>query len=83
MAPSCPIGSVVTPAPEAVIRCCLDAMLCGFAPGEFNVASAYNRCTNRTADVFHARWRGVRVIEVAQAFRSAGLQRALGEVGKK
>ena len=82
MAPSCPTGSVATPAPAAVIRYCLDLLLCGFAPGELNVVSTYNGCTHRT-DIFHSRWRGVRVIEVAQAFRSAALQRALGEVGKK
>jgi hypothetical protein len=83
MASFCPIGSVVTPAPAAVIQCCLDALLCSLAPGELDVASAYNGYTNRTADVFHSRCRGVRVIEVAQAFRSAALHRALGKVDQK
>jgi glycosyltransferase involved in cell wall biosynthesis len=78
MVPSLPIGSVVIPAHNeaAVIRRCLDALLGGFAPGELDVVVACNGCTDGTADIVQSGWPGVRVIEIAQASKTAALQAA-------
>jgi glycosyltransferase involved in cell wall biosynthesis len=73
-----PIGSVVIPAhnESVVIRRCLDALLCDFAPGELDVVVACNGCTDDTADIVRASWPAVRVIELARASKPAALRAA-------
>ncbi|GII02354.1 glycosyltransferase [Planobispora takensis] len=58
-----PLASVVIPAhdEESVLPQCLDGLLAGTAPGEFDVVVVANACTDRTAQV--ARSAGVRVVE--------------------
>jgi hypothetical protein len=73
-----PIGSVVIPAhnESVFIRRCLDALLCDFAPGELDVVVSCNGCTDDTADIVRSSWPGVRVIELAQASKTAALRAA-------
>jgi glycosyltransferase involved in cell wall biosynthesis len=73
-----PIGSVVIPAhnESVVIRRCLEALLSGFAPGELDVVVSCNGCTDDTADIVRSYWPAVRVVELAQASKTAALRAA-------
>lgn len=66
--------SVVIPAHDEgpVIERCLRAMLCGAAPGEFEVVVVANGCTDDTAE--RARRFPVTVIEVAEPSKANALQ---------
>jgi glycosyltransferase involved in cell wall biosynthesis len=66
--------SVVIPAhnEEQVIGRCLDAMLAGAEPGEFDVIVVTNGCTDRTAEVAAA-YAGVRVVDSPRASKPAAL----------
>lgn len=55
----------------AVLGRCLDSLLAGAAPGEFDVTVAANGCTDATARV--AAERGVRVVELAEAGKPGAL----------
>ena len=69
-----PIASVVVPAHNeaAVIRRCLDRLLAGAAPGEFDVVVVANACTDGTAAA--ARLAGVRVLETPVAGKANALR---------
>ena len=56
----------------AVVGRCLDAVLAGVAPGEFDVTVVANGCTDATAQVAAAR-PGVRVLELPSAGKVAAL----------
>jgi glycosyltransferase involved in cell wall biosynthesis len=56
----------------AVIGRCLDALLAGAAPGEFDVTVVANGCTDATAKVAAAR-AGVRVLDLPAAGKAAAL----------
>lgn len=68
-----PLASVVIPAhdEERVIARCLETLLGGSAPGEFEVVVVANGCGDRTADV--ARRAGVQVIETGAAGKAGAL----------
>nr|WP_296068241.1 glycosyltransferase [uncultured Actinoplanes sp.] len=55
----------------AVIGRCLDSLLAGAAPGEFDVTVAANGCTDDTAKV--AAERGVRVVDLPEAGKAGAL----------
>jgi glycosyltransferase involved in cell wall biosynthesis len=56
----------------AVIGRCLDSLLAGTAPGEFDVIVAANGCTDATAHIAAAR-PGVRVLDLPEAGKAAAL----------
>lgn len=60
---------------EAVIGRCLDTLLAGAEPGEFEVVVAANGCRDRTAEVAAAR-PGVRVVALPQPSKTAALNAA-------
>ena len=66
--------SIVIPAhnEEQVIGRCLDAVLTGAEPGEFDVVVVTNGCTDRTAEVASS-YAGVRVVDSARASKPAAL----------
>jgi glycosyltransferase involved in cell wall biosynthesis len=77
-----PIASVIIPAHNeaAVIGRCLDALLAGFQPGELDVVVACNGCSDGTADIARRSADGVRVIEIAEASKTAAIRAAEGMV---
>lgn len=70
------MATIVIPAHNeaAVIGRCLDAVLTGAAPGEFDVVVAANGCTDATVAV--ARSRGVRVLDLAEPGKARALNAA-------
>jgi len=71
-------GSVVIPAHDEreVIGRCLDALLDGVPLGALEILVACNGCTDGTADLVRSGWPTVRVIEIAEASKTAALQAA-------
>jgi glycosyltransferase involved in cell wall biosynthesis len=77
-----PLGSVIIPAHNeaAVIGRCLDALLDGFQPGELDVVVACNGCSDATAEIARRSGHAVKVIEIAEASKTAAIRAAEGIV---
>ena len=70
------VGSVVVPAHNeaGVVRRCLDGLFDGLVPGELDVTVVCNGCSDETAHIARSSSHPVRVIELAEASKSAALR---------
>ncbi len=78
----CPIR-VIVPAynEEAVILRTLSVLLADAEAGEFDVTVVCNGCHDRTADIVRRAFKAVRVIELAEASKTAAINSGLRSVG--
>lgn len=70
------LGSIIVPAHNEVagIEACLHALLDGFSSPPFEVVVVCNGCTDQTASVAQSVHSAVRVVEIAEASKTAALQ---------
>lgn len=70
-----PIASIIIPAYNEglVIRRCLDALLRGARPGEFDIVVVCNGCSDGTEAAARSAGSGVRVFSIDQASKTAAL----------